>query len=394
MQIPEGQTAKKRLGRVRKGAYLPVAGVVTPPPAQRLSLGSALARVALPLLLPLALMVTVVPTGFLLESPGPAFDLQADLEVEGAQTYSSQGEFLLTSVSIQESNLLTSALSLFSDGFDLIKVRDYLGEELDSEEQDIVDTVITYVSQDTATVAGLREVGIPVEVRGMGALVVAVAGGYPAQGAVEPGEVIVAVNGEPVTGGESLNALINAAPEGESVTLTLRKLDAEKLKESADESSNSAATRPDLALLLLEEEREVELIPVYEPALERRIIGVSIRDYFTYSAAPKVSWDLETVSGPSAGLMMTLSLVNALTPEDLTAGEKVAGTGEITLEGDVGPIGGLPMKILAAEGEGAEVFLYPADNQEDLAEVSTDMELHAVSTLQEAVDYLRSMASR
>ena len=374
-----------RLGGTEEGA--------TVMPARPLGAGSALAKLIIPFLLPLLFMVTTVPTGYLLESPGPSFDLQADLEVEGAQTYASQGEFLLTSVSIQEASLFFHALSLFSGKYDVMRVRDYLGEELDTEEQEVVDTVVTYVSEDTATVAGLREAGLPVEVAGLGALVVAVAEGYPAAGVLEEGEVIVAVNGERVTGGESLNALVNAAPEGSAVALTLKRLDGEKVREAAKETAKGGPP-PELPALLSEEVREIELVPVYEPTLGRRILGVSVRDYFTYASDVRVKWDLETVKGPSAGLMMTLSLYNTLTPDDITAGERVAGTGEITLDGKVGPIGGLPMKIRAAEKRGAEVFLYPIGNEEDLAGVSTSMALHPVSTLEEAVTYLRSLSPR
>lgn len=388
-------TEKRRAGtRARNGGVEKRRTRAPMPPAVPLTLGSALARVTLPLLLTLAFMVTVVPTAFLLESPGPAFDLQGDLELEGAESYDSAGDFMLTSVSISESNLLNLAISCFSDGMDTLKISDYLGEELNIEEQDMVDTVITYVSQDTATVEGLREAGLPVEVTELGVLVVAVAEGYPAQGAVRPGDVIVAVDGEKVTDGERLNALINAAPEGEGVTLSLKTLDKDKVREMDEEASNGESASHDLASLLVDEVREVEVIPVYEPELERRIIGVSIREYFTYTSDVKVTWDLETVKGPSAGLMMTLSLVNALTPDDLTGGRKIAGTGEIALDGRVGPIGGLPMKIRAAEREGAEVFLYPEANRDDLEGVSTGMELHAVSTLKEAIDFLRSRASR
>lgn len=355
--------------------------------------GGALARLVIPFLFPLLFMVMTVPTGYLLESPGPSFDLQADLEVEGAQTYASQGEFLLTSVSIQESSLLFHLFSLFSGKYDVMRVRDYLGEELDTEEQEVVDIAVTFVSQDTATVAGLREAGLPVEFTGLGALVVAVAEGYPAAGILEEGEVIVAVNGERVTGGESLNALVNAAPEGSAIALTLKRLDGEKVREAAAETANGGS-RPELPSLLSEEVREIELVPVYESKLERRIIGVSVRDYFTYTSGVRVKWDLEKVKGPSAGLMMTLSLYNTLIPDDITGGERVAGTGEITLDGKVGPIGGLPMKIRAAEREGAEAFLYPIGNEEDLAGVSTSMELHPVSNLEEAVAYLRSLSPR
>jgi len=87
---------------------------------------------------------------------------------------------------------------------------------------------------------------------------------------------------------------------------------------------------------------------------------------------------------------MTLSLLNLLLPEDLTRGMKVAGTGEVFLDGRVGAIGGLPMKIRAAERQGAEVFLYPRDNQDDLAGVDTRMRLVPVGSLEEALAFLSS----
>jgi PDZ domain-containing protein len=145
---------------------------------------------------------------------------------------------------------------------------------------------------------------------------------------------------------------------------------------------------PDLSDLLEDEVREVEVQPVYDPELGRAIIGVSTRDFFTYDSDIEVEWDLETVKGPSAGLMMTLSLINALTPDDLTHGDRIAGTGEITLEGDVGPIGGLPFKIRAAEEAGAEFFIYPEENQDDLEGFSTDLRLFPVEDLDEALEIL------
>jgi Lon-like protease len=88
---------------------------------------------------------------------------------------------------------------------------------------------------------------------------------------------------------------------------------------------------------------------------------------------------------------MTLSLVNTLTPDDITHGERIAGTGEITLAGDVGPIGGLPFKIRAAEEEGAEFFIYPVENQEDLEGFSTYLQLFPVEDLDEALEILRTL---
>jgi PDZ domain-containing protein len=353
--------------------------------------GSARAKLLIPLLAPLVFMLLTVPTGFLIESPGPSFDLQEDLTVTGAETYPSQGELLLTAVSLQESRLIYHLIALFDDGFELIKVSDYLGEELDTEEQDIVDIVITFLSQDTAVVAGLQEVGIPVEVEGMGVLMVAVAPDYPAYGVLNPGDVITSINGEAIDSMDRFSELVDSVPEGEAVSLEVRGIDQDYATIVDEGVQEGTMQRPDLSKLLADEVREVEIQPVYNPELGRAIIGISGREYFTYTASVDVAWDLEKVKGPSAGLMMTLSLVNALTPEDLTWGEKIAGTGEITMEGDVGPIGGLPFKIIAAEREGAEVFIYPVENQDELEGFSTGLELFAVDDLDDALEVLRGL---
>jgi|GEM_PF-525238 len=353
--------------------------------------GSAVAKLLVLFLTPLVFMLFTMPTGFLAESPGPSFDLQEDLTITGADTYSSQGELMLTSVSLQEARLVNHLMAPFDDSFELVKASDYLGEELNMEEQDIVDIVITYLSQDTATVVGLQEVSLPVEVEVLGEFVVAVGPDYPAYGVIDPGEVIVAVNGEPLESPERFAELVGSTPEGDSVLLQVRGVD-EELVYSANEEAEAGDARPsDLSTLLEDEVREVEIQPVYEPELGRAIIGVSTRDFFTYTSGVEVEWDLETVKGPSAGMMMTLSLVNTLTPDDLTHGERIAGTGEITLDGEVGPIGGLPFKIRAAEEEGAEFFIYPVENQDELEGFSTDLQIFAVDDLDEALEVLRAL---
>ena len=71
--------------------------------------------------------------------------------------------------------------------------------------------------------------------------------------------------------------------------------------------------------------------------------------------------------GPSAGIGMCAALVSALTK--IPARSSVAMTGEITLRGEVLPIGGLKEKLLAAHRGGIETVLIPADNEKDLAEI-------------------------
>ena len=92
------------------------------------------------------------------------------------------------------------------------------------------------------------------------------------------------------------------------------------------------------------------------------------------------------VGGPSAGLMLTLGIIDELTENDLTAGKIIAGTGTINYLGEVGPIGGIRQKLEGAQNSGAQLFLAPIDNCD---EISSDnyksMPVVAVSTLASAI---------
>ncbi|OFW59490.1 MAG: hypothetical protein A2W01_07275 [Candidatus Solincola sediminis] len=336
------------------------------------------------LLVPLIFMLMVMPTGFVVESPGPAFDLQDDFTVRMAQTYSSMGQFMLTAVSIQESNIVYHLLAVFDHDYRNIKETDYLGKNLDSTGQTLVDDVITVLSQNTATVEGLRGTGKQVSIQGLGVMVVSVLEGLPAFGVMNLADVIVAANGKPVGNAQDLRDIIATASGDDIIKLQVKTISQDMLRQQEDSSPENI----DLSAILDKESKEYELRVATDAETGRSLIGVALRDYFTYSSEIQVDWNIENVKGPSAGLMMTLSLINALTPEDLTSGKNIAGTGEIFLSGLVGPIGGLPMKIKAAESRGAEIFIYPAGNESDLAGVTTKMKLYPVATLQEALDIL------
>lgn len=107
---------------------------------------------------------------------------------------------------------------------------------------------------------------------------------------------------------------------------------------------------------------------------------------------------LADVGGPSAGLMFSLGIVDKLDGDgrggDLTGGRTVAGTGTITADGDVGPVGGVPLKTLAAERDGASVFLVPEKECADAkSELPEGLRLIPVETLAGAVDALKALES-
>ena len=79
-----------------------------------------------------------------------------------------------------------------------------------------------------------------------------------------------------------------------------------------------------------------------------------------------VTINLGDVGGPSAGTMLALGVYDKLTPGELTGGERIAGTGTIAADGEVGAIGGIRQKMYGASGAGAEWFLAPASNCEEV----------------------------
>lgn len=107
---------------------------------------------------------------------------------------------------------------------------------------------------------------------------------------------------------------------------------------------------------------------------------------------------LAKTGGPSGGLAFALGIVELLTPENILKGRIVATTGTIDENGDVGSIGGIAEKILAAKKAGATIFIVPEENCKDLApsvaKIPDGIKIVAVSSLAEAISALNSKRPR
>jgi PDZ domain-containing protein len=173
---------------------------------------------------------------------------------------------------------------------------------------------------------------------------------------------VVAIDGAPVhTQGDASRAL-DAAPVSDPITFQVR---------AGGEPSTVTLTR----------ER-------CDPRVKRPLVGINLIDAFPFG----VQISSGDVGGPSAGLMFALGLYDLLTPGDLTGGKVIAGTGTIDPDGNVGPIGGIRDKVVAAERAGAQLFLVPADNMDELRGVDTGtMRLVAVSSFEDALDALNGL---
>jgi len=213
-------------------------------------------------------------------------------------------------------------------------------------------------SQETATAAALTALHIPYQTQ---VVVVQTVNGLPARAVLKSGDVIVAVDGRPVTGQSGLSSLITAKPAGTVLHLTVIR--GGKTMQ-VDVASKNSGGQP--------------------------VIGVQVQQEYKFPFTVKFS--VGDIGGPSAGMMFALGIVDKLTPMNLTGGKFIAGTGEITASGKVLPIGGIQQKMVGARDAGATIFLTPAANCADAkGAVPAGLQIVKVSTLTQAINDLEAI---
>ena len=209
-------------------------------------------------------------------------------------------------------------------------------------------------SQESATAAALHQVGIAYQTV---AEVVSVKQGLPAYGKLKPGDLITAVDGQPVTGTTRLTTLIKAHA-GQPITVTFRR-------GGTTQHTQVTAAQVD----------------------GRPVLGVEVQDHYQFPFT--VTIQIGQIGGPSAGTMFALGIIDKISTENLTGGKFIAGTGEISANGVVSPIGGIQQKMIAARDAGATVFLAPAGNCSDTrGAVPAGLRVVKISTLSGAVSAL------
>lgn len=292
-------------------------------------------------------------------APGDSYETLPLVDVEGAPTYDHAGSLYMTTVSVTPVTLLEWVSARLDSDTVLVPAEQIDGGR-SSEEVDEVNEALMEGSKLNAEAVALGEVGVPVEFTGSGALVVEVSEDVPASGLLERGDVIESVDGTPISVVTDLtNALVGRAP-GEVVKLIV--------------------------------ERDDEKITVDVPLVEnednpgKSIIGIVVQTAdFDVESPVDVTIDSRNVGGPSAGLVYTLTIIDRLSPQDLTKGRRVAATGEISLDGTVGEIGGVEQKVRSVEEVEAELFLVPEGNCDAARAKAETVEVVCVSDIGEAL---------
>lgn len=290
--------------------------------------------------------------------PGPAREVTPLIRIDGAPTYGSAGHLVMTTIRFDR----LTALGAFATWVD--PDRSVVGEEVvyppgltPAEE---AERAISQMDQSKidAVVVVLSELTDYPREHGPGALIESVGPGCPADGELFPGDVIVRIEGERVDSRREAVRLLDGVPDDQPIDFRVRTDD---------------------------ETHDVRLTRGACPGSEEPLVGILLVATFPL----EIAIESGEVGGPSAGLMWALGLYDLMTPGDLTRGRTIAGTGSIDLDGNVGPIGGVRDKVVAAREAGADVLLVPEENLAELRGVSTDgLDLIPVASFEEALDAL------
>ena len=287
------------------------------------------------------------------------------IRIEGRKTYPDKGNLDLTTVHVvggpgSQLGLVTALRGWLDDGIAIVPEEQVYPPGETAEQAERESATEMRDSQENATTAALRELGIPVETR---LLVQDIPKGSPSKGKLQKGDELVAVDGQDVVGGAQLREQITAHEPGETVRVTVRR-DAQEVT------------------------RAITTIAAEDG---RALVGITTRDVAEYPFTVEIS--LKDVGGPSAGLMFALGIVDKLTPGSLTEGAHIAGTGTIDDAGHVGPIGGITQKMIGARKAGATVFLSPPGNCDEAKDTVPDgLRLVRATTLSSAVSSLERLA--
>ncbi len=319
----------------------------------------------------LSAVVVLLPVKYAILQPGPVLNTlgQADgkplISISGHATYKTSGTLDLLTVSVLGGPDRKVTLLQVVDGW-LRKSSAVVPEEQvfapgeTQQQSDAENAAEMTSSQQSATAAALSTLGIKVPTK------LTVAGTEdtaPAAKVLKKDDVILALNGTAIGDLTQLRTTLAKEKAGADVKVRIRR---------------GGQTRTVTTQTLANADGDT-------------VLGIYITPDFDFPFDVKIQ--IENIGGPSAGMMFALGIIDTLTPGDLTGGKDFAGTGTIDADGTVGPIGGIRQKLVGARRAGAEYFLAPADNcNEVVGHIPDGLHVVKVSTLDQARNDVEAIA--
>ncbi|MGH3079842.1 MAG: S16 family serine protease [Gaiellaceae bacterium] len=312
------------------------------------------------LLLVVATILYVAPSDQYILLPDEPRALDPLVGVRGERPNTDAGGIYYVAVDVRKASLLEELFPSLQEGSTLVPNKVFNPTGVDEKVRRRAELRQMQRSQRYAAAVALKALGFPVRIEPMGGRVAQTLRGYPARGKLRAGDVIVSIDGRPVTVPDDLTRILGEHEPGETIALRVRRRG---------------------------REREVKIRTVPNPSNPLiPFLGIELAEPKITLPFP-VKFDLGQVGGPSAGLAFALDLAEEL-GRDVDRGRRVAATGEIGLDGSVRPVGGIKQKTIGAREADMDLFLVPGDNAAEARRYADDLRVVPVDSYQQALQVL------
>ncbi len=287
---------------------------------------------------------------YYINAPGGLIDISDRVDIDNEISGSLNMVYVLE----MQATIPTYLFSLINTDWELIPKSEYTNDE-DTSNLDLVGKLLLEESTSNAMIAAFKASSIDFTITNEKVYTYYVL--EEANTTLEMGDQILEINNIPILNKQHLSDVINSYNDNT------------KLEIKTDNGIKEA--------VIFNED-------------DTNYIGIGVVETKDVSSTKDIDFFFEdSESGPSGGLMITLSLYGSLNNIDITNNLKIAGTGTIDELGNVGPIGGIKLKIKAADENDVNVFFSPIEHCDEAKSVDVDnMEIVCVSTFNEALNYL------
>lgn len=312
------------------------------------------------LILIVAFFVLTFELPYYIDTPGGLIDVSERLEVEDG--YGINGSLNLAYISEFRATIPTLIVAYFNDDWEIIKKDVVVADNETIEENNYRNKILLEEANQNAIIVAFDKAGLDYEVTNRKVNIIYIY--EEADTDLKIGDIITEINGIEIN--------------------------------SKEEALNTIKESDELSIKVINDGVEYTRYANKVDIGGEDLIGIMVSETKGVTPSKEVSINFkESESGPSGGFMMSLSIYDYLTSEDLTKGLKIVGTGTIDEFGNVGVIGGIGHKIKAAVKEDADIFFAPSANYAEALEVVTeenlDITLVEVSHIDDAIDYLNNL---
>ncbi len=328
----------------------------------------------------------VYPLPYYIMQPGGAYDLDQYVKVDNADQ-KGKGKLNMMTVSMAVATPFTYAAAYADDEKDILKEDEVRSPNESDKDYNNRQIKLMTDSQFNAKYIAFKKTGLDYKIVYNGVYVYYVVKNGAADGILETADEVTGIDRLKIHKHQQLVDYLTTKESGDTVTIKIKR-DGKNMK------------------------KKVVLKAI--PGTKGKVgLGITFADNTSIKTDPEVKIQAEDIGGPSAGLMFTLEIIDQLTKGDLTKGYNIAGTGEMLATGEVGRIGGIEKKVIAADDAGVEIFFAPNDTlpevvkkkypdilpnyQEALKEakkIGTKMKIVPVKNVNDALDYLEKLPEK